>query len=112
VTEQFPLSDDPNVLRQQRKFLYDVEQAVRDANRAIIHERIQKLDKATFVRLAKVVATYRAAYLTKALEFANHPLTPHQMAELKSLREQFEESRHAFDALHRAIVRGYVDLAE
>lgn len=104
--------DDTQALRVQRKFLYEVELAVREANRAIIHEKLPKLDKATFVRFAKVVAQYRAAYLTKALEVSTHPLTPHQMADLKALREAFEEARAAFDALHRAIVRGYVDLAE
>jgi len=103
---------DPQAMRTQRRFLYEVEQAIREANREVIHQRIEKLDKATFVRFAKVVATYRAAYLAKALEVSQHTMTVHNVAELKVLREQFEEARSAFDALHRSIVRGYVDLAE
>lgn len=107
-----PDDSDPQAMRTQRRFLYEVEQAIREANRDIIHQRIEKLDKATFVRFAKIVATHRAAYLAKALELSSHPMTEQHMQELKVLREHFEEARAAFDALHRSIVRGYVDLAD
>ena len=104
---------DIHLLKHQRQFLYDVEQAIREANLAIIHTRIPKIGKATFVKMAKGVSLLRADYLEAALQLANEAkLSADQMADLKLRRERFEEARTAFDAVQRAIIRGYVDVAE
>lgn len=104
------LSDDAALLRRQRQFLHELERSVREANRAIIHARIPELDQQRFVELAERVAQLRASYLECALAgmAGGEPSVP--VAELRQHREAYEEATHAFDALQRAIERGYVEI--
>lgn len=95
-------------IRQQRKFLHDVEAAIRDANRRIIHAKIPNLDRQSFVAFATRVAELRAAYLEAALALAGSGAPPSEL--LAARRVAFEEARDAFAALERAIERGYVDI--
>jgi len=89
-------------IRKQQKFLQEVERAIAEANRRIIHDRIARLDRARFVALASRVAELRAAYLGAALAG--------DFGRLRDHREAFEEAKAAFAALERAIERGYVDI--
>jgi hypothetical protein len=108
-------SSDAVLLRRQRQFLHEVEQGIRECNRDIIHGRIPELNKQSFTRFAAVVARLRAAYLEAALGVSREADAGEALAEsvrsLRDRREAYEEARDAFEALQRAIERGYVDIA-
>jgi hypothetical protein len=97
-------------IRRQQKFLQDVEHAISDANREIIHSRIPPLDRASFVAFATRVAELRADYLGAALAVAKGDAGGDFIA-LRDRRERYEEAKAAFAALERSIERGYVDIA-
>ena len=101
--------------RDEQRFLNEMEQGVRLANQEIIHERIPGLDKHTILALAVSVARLRASYLETALKVGSLGSDEPDKAlvgELRSRREAFEEARSAYDALHRAIEVGYIDVAQ
>ena len=105
-------NEESQLIRRQQKFLQEVEDSIREANRAIIGARIPNLNRQSFVAFATFVAHLRADYLAAALEFQNGEGNDGAAA-LKALRGQrkaFEETRDAFAALERAIERGYVDM--
>jgi hypothetical protein len=105
---------DPKELAAQRQFLEKLEMAVALANREVIHKQIPNLNQETFQLLAVMVAKFRANYLEAAIKLANSPGACDESCfeELKQRRLFFEESRAAFDALERAIERGYVEIAK
>lgn len=102
--------DDAGLLRRQRTFLDEIERSIREANREILHERIPELDRASFVTLAHQVALLRASYLQSALSAKDQPDPVAAVRELRGHREAYEEACAAFEALQRAIKRGYVDI--
>jgi hypothetical protein len=97
-------------IRKQQKFLQDVEHAIRDANRDIIHAQISHLDRAKFVEFATYVARLRADYLSAGLGLVDRT-DGSTFEALRLRREAFEEAKAVFAALERAIERGYVDIA-
>jgi hypothetical protein len=101
--------EETHQIRNQQKFLQDVEHAIRDINRTVIHAKIPHLNRETFVALASLVARLRADYLHAALHMANGGGTD-ALDDLARRRVAFEEARAAFAALERAIERGYVDI--
>jgi len=102
---------DPKRLAAQHQFLEQMQIAVTLANREVIHRKIPNLTAATFHQLAVMVARFRADYLEAAIRLSNSDTHDEKaFAELKQLRELFDEGCSAFEALERAIERGYVDL--
>jgi hypothetical protein len=102
---------DPKQLAAQHQFLEQMQIAVTIANREVIHGKIPNLTPATFHQLAVMVARFRADYLEAAIRLSNSDTHDEEaLAELKHLRELFDEGCSAFEALERAIERGYVDL--
>ena len=59
------------------------------------------------------MAESRADYLAKALTFAGGAGRPNtaEIQELRQAREAYEELMRAFEAMERAIERGYTDIA-
>ena len=105
---------DAALLRRQNQFLHEIEQGIRQANREIIHARIPELDRDRFLEFALLVARLRAGYLEAALGIASDDegdTALESFALVRRKRQAYEEAREAFDALERAIQRGYVDLA-
>jgi hypothetical protein len=100
--------------RKQRQFLDAVEHSVHDINHEVIHAILPRMDKTTFMKMARSVAQIRIKYIaaTAAALASGEAPSPQQAAQLKQLREQFEESRTGFDALKRAISRGYIDVGD
>ena len=101
--------------RDELRFLNEMEQGVRLANQEIIHERIPGLDKHTILALAVSVARLRASYLEAALKIGSLGTDEPDkalVAELRARREAFEEARIAYEALHRAIEVGYIDVGQ
>jgi hypothetical protein len=103
-------TDDTALLRRQRTFIDEIERSIRSANREILHARIPELDQQSFVRMAHHVARLRASYLEAALAAEDDPDAAGWVSRLRDQREAYEEARDAFDALQRAIERGYVDI--
>ncbi|MBM3516274.1 MAG: hypothetical protein FJX56_00015 [Alphaproteobacteria bacterium] len=110
-----PHTQDYQNLIAHKQFLEDVENGVRVANREIIHAHIPTLNRDKFLEFAVAVARLRAGYLDAALALfvgGYGPDWPDEAAlvSLRSLRKTYLEGMRAFEALRRAIERGYVDL--
>lgn len=102
---------DPKQLAAQHQFLEQMQVAVTLANREVIRRKIPSLTPETFQQIAVMVARFRAAYLEAAVRLSNaDPHDASALDELKQARELFDEGCAAFEALERAIERGYVDL--
>ncbi len=107
-------NDDYKKMMHQKRFLNDIEQGVRIANREIIHKHIPALDKNTVLAFAVAIARLRARYLEAAFRAASsdkgEPLEPSEVVELRTHREAYEEAKMAFEALRYTIESGYVDI--
>jgi hypothetical protein len=103
---------DPKELAAQRQFIEQLEMAVTVANREVIHGQIPDLTPAVFQQLAVMVARFRANYLEAAIKLSNsaNSCDTACLEDLKHKRQLYEEGRAAFEALERAIERGYVDM--
>lgn len=106
--------DEYQQLMEQKRFLGEVEQGIRFANREIIQRRIPSLNKETILSLAVAVGRLRARYLDAAFRLGvnedGDPPDQAQINELRNLREMFIEAKEAFEALREAIEKGYVDI--
>ena len=109
------MQDDYQQFMEHKRFLGEIEQGIRFANREIIHRRIDSLNKDTILGFAVAVGRLRARYLEAAFKLGvNEHGDPPDLAEineLKTRREMFEEAKNAFEALREAIEKGYVDIA-
>jgi hypothetical protein len=104
---------DPKQLAAQHQFLEQMQMAVAVANREVIHRKIPNLTPETFQQLAVMVARFRADYLEAAIRLSTSEThDANALAELKHSRELFDEGCAAFEALERAIERGYVDFGD
>lgn len=108
------LTGDYQKLFEQKRFLGEIEQGIRIANREIIHQNIPDLTRDAVLAFAISVARLRARYLETAFKLGMNehgdPFDQADITELKSRREAFEEAREAFEALRQAIERGYVEV--
>ncbi len=108
-------SDDYHDLVAHRRFLDEVENGIRMVNREIIHEKIPQITKDRFLKFAVLVSRLRGEYLGAAFDLVEagaHIPADTVVQSLKAKREKFEEALNAFESLHRAIERGYVDVAK
>jgi len=105
---------DINAVARQASFVHEVEATVRAANQAVIHDGLPQLDRDAVTRLAVAVAKLRTRYLQAALGLIAHEDgVPPDYADISSVtraRVMYEEALHAFDAVTRAIERGYVEV--
>lgn len=103
----------PDLSDRQRQALAFIDKAIQPMNREVIHRAIPGLGKEKYVEFAAVVAQLRADYLATALTYfvgqRQHTATKAGLEKLREMRETYEEALHAYDALHRALERGYVD---
>lgn len=107
--------NDPGWYRAQKRLLDEVEHGVREANRAVIGQRIHEVTRDSFLRLATVVARLRADYIACALSLGRDTrgeVTPEEVGRLARLRVAYDEARLSFEALERCVQRGYVDIAD
>jgi hypothetical protein len=107
-------TDDYKKMMNQKRFLNDIEQGIRIANREIIHKRIPALNKDTVLAFAVAIARARTRYLEAAFRAAatdkGEPLDQGEVNQLRAHRESYEETKKAFEALRYAIEQGYVDV--
>ena len=106
--------DEYQQLMVQKRFLGEVEQGIRFANREIIHQRIPSLSKDTILSFAVAVGRLRARYLEAAFKLGvnedGDPPDQTEINELRNRREMFLEAKEAFESLREAIEKGYVDV--
>ena len=92
------------------KMLAYLEKSVRLVNREIIHAQIPGLTRERFIEFAAAVAKLRADYLNSAMAcFLDDAREAADLAALHHKRALFEEGVKAYEALHRALERGYID---
>ena len=107
-------SEDYKRLLAQKHFLEEIEQGIEMANQEIIHASIASLGRERFLKFAVTVAKLRAQYLLAAFQLfvGESEPDPAGVAKLREKREMFEEALSAFEALRRAIEKGYVGVVE
>jgi hypothetical protein len=109
-------NSDAELLARQHRFLEQVEYAIRIANRKIINKYVSKITRDDVLKLAMTVGEIRARYLQAALKLVDREegVVPDasEISRLAKARETFDEAVSAFEALRRAIERGYVDVKE
>lgn len=108
--------DDYKQLQTQKRFLGEIEQGVRLANRELIHKKIPGLNKDAILTYAIAVGRLRASYLEMAVNMSvgEHGDPPDQsyIEELGTKRHMFEEAKIGFEALRDAIEKGYIDVED
>ena len=110
--------EDPMALENSKKrsqFQLEMEQAIALANREVMKgANLPLADKDSVLPLAIAVARLRAQYLKTAMSIhtpsRNEPPVEAELTELRKLREAYEEGVAAFEALMRAIERGYIEI--
>ena len=93
-----------------KKMLAYLDKSIRLVNREIIHAQIPGLTRERFIEFAASVAKLRADYLKAAMEcFLDDQADIARLENVQAKRALFEEGVKAYEALHRAIERGYID---
>ena len=102
------MSDDD--LHKHRHFVNEIEQAIRMANREVLHPVVNGMTDEDVIAVAVEVAKRRGAYLKATLELGHSEHKKPSGSELASLRNDYKESRDAFAELMHSIERGYIDV--
>ena len=90
------------------RFLLEVESSIVHANREAIHERLGPLSRSRFLELTHAVARIRADYLHAAFH-SNWSSAEGLSADVVEKRNRYEEALAAYEALERAVERGYIE---
>jgi hypothetical protein len=101
--------------KKRTQFQLEMEQAITIANREVMKAaKLPAVNQDAVLPLAITVARLRAKYLktSLALGASGHSDLPveSELDELAKDRRAYEEGVAAFEALMRAIERGYIDL--
>ncbi len=97
------------------RLLLELEQARREINRHTINPEIRTLTLKDLEPIVKMVAELRAAYVSELFDLAGTRKgvpTTEQVKKLATLREAFEETVAAANALETMIKRGYLDVRD
>jgi hypothetical protein len=116
IPTQAKSGDDAGFPTRQQRFLANVETMTRAANREIIHKHMTAVTADDVTRLAVMVAELRARYLKAAMGLVDREggVAPDagEVSKLARARETYDEAVAAFEAMRRAIERGYVNIAD
>jgi hypothetical protein len=99
-------------LREHQRFASIVEQAIRMANREVLHPVVDPLTDDKVLAVALHVAKRRADYISATLKLGSAKEDQPSSEELRELRIGYHEARDAFAELMTSIERGYVDLPD
>ncbi len=97
-------------LRKHQYFSQSIEQAIRMANREVLHPIVDPLTQAKILSVAVEVAKRRGHYIDATLKLGKVGETPPSGEELRKFRIEFEEARDGFTALMTVIERNYIDV--
>ena len=104
--------DDRAHLIAHRRFMEEIEMAVRAANQEIIGHKLPQLNRTSFFKLAVSIARLRASYLEAVLAVDWDHADEAQLAAVQSRRVLFEEARKGFESLQHAYERGYIPIQD
>jgi hypothetical protein len=101
--------------KKRTQFHLEMEQAIAMANREVMKSaKLPAVNQDSVLPLAITVARLRAEYLKAALAIGasggNHSPVEAELNELGKYRKAYEEGVASFEALMRAIERGYIEL--
>jgi len=99
-------------LRKHQYFSQSIEQAIRLANREVLHPVTDPLTQNKVMSVAIEVAKRRSRYIEKVLNLGKDGETPPSGEDLRTYRIEFEEARDGFTALMTAIERNYIDVPQ
>lgn len=102
------MSDDD--LHKHRHFVNEIEQAIRMANREVLHPVVNGMTDEDVIAVAVEVAKRRSAYLKATLTLGHGDGKKPSGEALAELRNTYKESRDAFAELMHSIERGYIDV--
>jgi len=101
-----------NDLRKHQYFSQSIEQAIRLANREVLHPVTDPLTQDKILSVAIEVAKRRSRYIEKILSLGKESQEPSSGETLKKYRIDFEEARDGFTALMTAIEHNYIDVPD
>lgn len=104
------MAGDADMLLRQRHILEEIEHGIRLANREVLGQALPRMGRDHVLALAVAVARLRGVYLGAAMRLVRPAAG--NLADLKAKREAYDEARLAFEALERAIERGYIELKD
>ena len=93
------------------RFLLEIEDAIIKANRQAIQERLGPLRRSRFLELTQQVAKIRADYLHAAFHVQWSDMQA-ESGDLELKRARYEEAVAAYEALERAVERGYIEFVD
>lgn len=97
-----------------RRLQHELDHKIRVINQETIGAITGQVTMAQYTALARAVSRLRASYLKAALELGKASeegeTIGRQTAQLKALREAYQEAMQGFDALEHALRRGYINL--
>jgi len=93
-----------------RRFMEEIEMAIRAANQEIISRKLPHLNRDSFFKLAVSIARLRAQYLEAVMSMDWDHGDPEGLAQVEKRRTLYEEARTGFEALQHAFERGYITL--
>ena len=101
---------DPETQRKMRGYLEHIDYATYAANRDVLGKALSKTDSAAFEKLATAAACARAEWIATAIAITQKGGTPSgdDIARMGAKRHAFEELSEAYEALRRAVERGYL----
>ena len=97
--------------KTSNRFLLEIEEAIIKANRQAVKERLGPLDRTRFLELTQQIAKVRADYLHAAF-YAPWSTSSEPSEDLRAKRSRYEEAVAAYDALERAVERGYIEFTD
>jgi len=104
------MAGDAEMLLRQQHILEEIEHGIRLANREVLGQVLPRMGRDHVLAFAVAVAKLRGAYLAAALRLIRPAAA--DLADIRAKREAYDEARKAFEALERAIDRGYIELKD
>jgi len=113
VSDHFePEADlDPQAQRRLRATLETIDTIAFEANKAALAADVPSVSREQIQEMAAVAARARSVWLSASLMSANQKSVLDGRGQLAALRTNYEEWSAAYEALRRAIERGYVRLS-
>jgi len=99
-------------LRKHQYFSQSIDQAIRLANREVLHPITDPLTQDKIMSVAIEIAKRRSLYIELVLNLGKDGHPPPSGDSLRTARIEFEEARDGFTALMTAIERNYIDVPQ
>ncbi len=101
---------DPQEQRRMKGYLDQIDYTAFAANREILAKAIGSADLDKFQRMAVATAHARADWVAAAIAITetSHAPSAAQIAQLRDMRQAYEELTEVYEAMRRMVERGYL----